>query len=259
MLPPDVRLIVSSADRNLSIYPTPASYVVTFDEPFANVVSMTLVSASIPLVAHQVSTSNNVFRYRFAENHPATEVEIPIGDYASGEDLATTLTGLLNSIIRVNYVARRDGFAFNAASPFELLFDGGDAQTNVVSYAKGSCARILGFGPRNYVSSPAGALSSAFKRDLSHTSTAVIYVDDADVNVSINDSFNRSFAVISRQDDLTVHMHDMHDMHMKKTFDPPMGKMGRIRVRINDVFGCPYDFQNRDHRLEFVLGVAPPR
>ena len=280
-----VRLVVSSGDRNLSTYPTPASYMLTFDEPFVDVVSMTLLSASLPLCAHQVSSSNDTFA--FSSNDRTYTVVIPRGDYEPPETLASVLTDLMNDacgvvgLFTVNYDPRIDGFKFGSGTPFRLLFDGGTvafgpqiqdefgAMTSLgivenlaiagdrgVTYPNSSAARVLGFGPTTYDSSGVGyyVLTSMFRRDVSHTQSAVICIDGADVNVSVNNVFNRSYAIITKQTSLESWL---ADRNVSKTFNPPMGKMAKIRVRVFDIYGNPYDFQNHDHRLEFQLACSP--
>jgi hypothetical protein len=296
-----VRVVVSSADRNLSTYPNPADYLVKFDEPFVDVVSMALVSANVPLVAPDVSLLNN--RLDFAVTLPtpgnSTEVtytkRLPPGDVVNGDALAALVADAMNSAtagdgdfeFRVQYVQRTDGFVIKslAGVQFRLIFFGGTqpygpqsvdefgqltpqglveqvgvAGERSTTYSANCCARLLGFGPFNYASvlnsqDNSQEVKSAFRKDwTSHKDTVVLSIDGADVNVSVNNTLNRSFAVLGprclefelQNQDLAV-----------KNYNPPVGKLAKLRVRLMDLNGNLYDFQNRDHRLVFVLHCMP--
>ena len=52
-------LLVDSADRDRSAYPTPSDYVVSFSAPFQNVVGMEVVDASIPRTMYSIDVINN--------------------------------------------------------------------------------------------------------------------------------------------------------------------------------------------------------
>lgn len=284
-----IRLIVSSADRNLTAYPLPSSYAINFDEPFVDVVSLTLLSASVPLIAYQVSDSNNkVSFFTFADN-TRYDIELPEGNYEPPNALASVLENLMNdacgvpSLFSVTYRETVDGFRFTSDVKFALLFDGGvvaygpqvvdefsittptgvidrleTAGDKTISYPTDSAARVLGFGPKNYVSEKKGldeVVQSAFMRDVSHTQTAIMYIDGADVNVSINNVLNRSYAIIGPKQAALESW--LFDRHVNKNFNPPIGKLGKLRIRILDVFGKPYNFQNQDHRLEFLVSCTP--
>ena len=257
------RLVISSGDRDLSPYPSPSMYTLNFDEPFVDVVSLTLLSASIPLVAYEVSRYNNTMSFSTASE--AFDIIIPVGDYASPQEFASTVADLMNDVIgtegtfTVLHVARSDSYTFSSRVPFSLLFDGSDIENvESIKYPMNTSARILGFGPMNYASQSKGILhviQSEFRRDVSHTQTAIISIDGADVNVSPNQPFNRSYAIIGPAQYLLES--SLPDRVMNKNFNPPMGKLARMRISITDIFGNPYDFQNRDHRLEFLVTCTP--
>lgn len=286
------RVIVTSAARNLSTHPSAADYAVTFDEPFVDVTAVTLLSAHFPLSAYQVSSRNNRVPFRLAADPPDTVrvAELAPGDYeppqALADELAARLTAAVGGLpaFSAAYDARADAYAISSSAPFTLLFDGGLAAygpqlqdsfgevtaqglvevtrvagDRTVSYAPRSAARILGFGPRDYSSTATGAASqpqfhirSEFRRDLTHAQTAVLAIDSADVNSSTAAEFNRSFAVVGRD----VHRWEPA-LHATKGYNPPVGKLSRMRIRVYDVHGAPYDTQNHDHRLEFLLTCAP--
>lgn len=283
------RLVFSSADRNLTTYPTPSDYVITFDEPIADVSSLALVGASLPLVAYQVSPFNR--RIPFATNGAAYVAELPLGDYPDPQALAAAAAAAMDDAcgaperFTASFLPRTDNFTFASDQPFRFVFDGGRipfgpqeldefatvtsqgvvesmaiaGDQSLVSYAPDCAARILGFGPQIYASAlDAGAqhrVTSPYRRDTSHSTSAVLRIDGADVNMSVNPTLNRSFAVFGPK---LVDMEAWtHDRAAVKSFYPPLGKLARLRVRISDLGGRPYDFQNHDHRLEFIVTSTP--
>lgn len=277
-----VRLIVTSADRNMSIDPTPASYTVTFDEPLVDVASMSLVNASVPLVAYQVSPQNS--RLTFRIGGITRTISLPVGDYDPPSKLADQVAASIAlscdqpGIINVTYNETRDAFDFRAGEPFALLFDGGNSMAEAsregaldmgvltpggslgdraARYPANSSARILGFGPFTYASTEllqgVHQLTSPFRRDLSHMTTAILSISGADINVSIDGTLNRSFAVITSNGPYP----SLSERISTKTFNPPVGKLPRLHVEFRDVYGNAYDFQNQDHILEFVVTCSP--
>lgn len=276
-----VRLVISSADRNLTSYPSPSKYVVKFDQPYTDVSSLTLISAQVPLTAYQISDSNNVLTFRLSQE--TFTALIPHGDYEPPPLLAEAIQDAMNKaanlpgLFKVTYVPFRDHFSFSSFSSFHLLFDGGlkpygpqipiefgisrdefgIAGDRSITYPDSSIAKAIGFGPKDYEAQQDAmdyVLNSEFRRDATKK-VAVIYVDGADVNHSLNDAFNRSYVVIGdRQAELA---HWLPDRQVTKSYNPPQGSLAEIRIRINDINGKPYDCQNHDHRLEFLLTTTP--
>jgi hypothetical protein len=256
------RVIVHSAARNLSADPTPACYTITFDEPYTDVTALELICADVPLTAYQVCASNRAMKFRGSDGVTRTATLTP-GDYEPPALLADEVAARMNDaagtpgLYACAYDPRRDSFAFSSAQAFTLLFaspDSGD-----VAYASGSPARILGFGPRDYAAELADQsvyrVLSEFRRDVSHTKTAVICIDTADVNTSAANPFNRSFAIVGPS---ATEIYAWQPKRQAiKTYNPPIGKYARMRVRVLDVFGEPYDTQNHDHRLEFMITSSP--
>lgn len=274
------RLIVTSADRDLSVDPSPSSYSVVFDEPLIDVISLSLVNATVPLVAYQVSACNNSLMFRIGADPTTHTATIPPGDYEPPSRLAEQVALAVETacgqpgVLSVAYVESRDAFVFSAAEPFEIICEevhllqqrGGDAGVLTpggmlgdrrIAYASRTCARILGLGPATYASkenSPGvHVLSSPYRRDLSHTSMVILSITGADINVAVDGTLNRSFAVIGG----TGVFPSLSDRIPTKTYNPPIGKMPQLHLDFRDVFGNAYDFQNQDHILEFVVTCSP--
>ena len=286
-----VRVVVSSSDRNLSNFPSPNAYVIDFDEPFVDVVSLALLSAHFPASAYQIGPGNDrvPFRHALVAAVARFEAVLPHGDFEPPETLAAATAAAMNAACgepgryEVSYDARRDSFVFSSSGAFELLFGGGSAPfgpqivdefasvtsagivetvgvagARTVVYARRSAARPLGFGPNDQASALEGAahvVRAPFRRDPTRAKVAVMYVSGADVNASTGNAVHRSFAVFGpRQSELEAFL---PDRGIAKGFNPPMGKLGRVAIRVCDLDGNPYDCQNHDHRLEFMVTCAP--
>lgn len=93
--------LVDSADRDRSVYPSPANYVVEFTTPFHNVVGFDVVHASIPRTMYNIDVINNKITFYIYED-PATltsyankvTVEISVGEYTI-QTLVVALTNVL--------------------------------------------------------------------------------------------------------------------------------------------------------------------
>ena len=70
------------------------------------------------------------------------------------------------------------------------------------------------------------------------------------VKQSINNVFNKAFGIIP-SDFSNLQIGDVYSI--KKSFSPPMPRIDRLRIRFTDVYGNPYDFQNKEHLLEFAF------
>jgi hypothetical protein len=55
--------LVDSKDRDRSVYPTPSEYVITFSNPFRNVIGLEVIDASIPRTMYSIDSGNNVLYY----------------------------------------------------------------------------------------------------------------------------------------------------------------------------------------------------
>jgi hypothetical protein len=264
-----VRLIVSSADRNVNFDPTPASYTIDFDEPYSDVSMLTLLSANVPLVAYTVNANNDTLT--FGTDNGEYIAKLPHGDTGPiglAEKLGPLMTAESLETFEVAYDVAKDSFviACTSSSEFYLDFNGGEVPygpqyfnekdgtfsgDKSLTYRANSPARLLGFGPRKY-SSTNSTVKSEFRKDFDHTKTALVFIDGADVNQSTKDSTNKCFAVINPKKREYV-----PDLQIFKVFNPPNGKYSRMRIRLTDIYGNPYDTQNYDNVFEFRLTCIP--
>jgi len=91
--------LVDSKDRERATYPTPSDYVVRFSTPFANIVGLEVLEATIPRTMYNVDVANNRIRFciyvtGYALEKTYTTAEVPIGDYS-----ITTLIPAINAVL----------------------------------------------------------------------------------------------------------------------------------------------------------------
>ncbi len=264
-------VVIDSRDRDLHLYPNPARYDVTLDEEIEDVTSVELMCADVPMVSHTVSTRNNVINIASFDGSSTTaSAQIDIGTYTK-EELAVAVEQALNSAVgsvafAVRYHTRLDNYEVYSDRAFTLSF-GTQTSSNVVAYNPRTAARLLGFGPKQYASSPllapppspisvtyVNTLRAPHRCDLETDRYAVLHIEPAYVNYSSvnNTVLNKSFAILPRS---TNAVNLRVDESRMKTFKPPLAKFSKMRVTFYDPQGELYDFHNRDHRLEFRFTV----
>jgi hypothetical protein len=259
-----IRLVVDSRERNMSIFPNPSNYEINLVENIQNVVHLSLITAEFPFDSYTIHKNNSIIH--LAYNDTVYAIELETGNYSETE-LATELTNALNTVVgstdfKVEYIARKDNYTFRCKNPFGLVFRG-EAERNQynnsmdTAYISRTMGRLLGFGINNYMSkqlsSPpdafGNAINSEFKKNFGVDDYIVLRIDAAEVNVSTAESLNRSFAVISKNKTLSVFDEDSYH----KKFKPPLGRLPKLKITLTDFYGNLYDFNNQDHKLEFVL------
>lgn len=248
-------VIVDSRDRDVAIFPNPASYDISIDEELQDVTTLELVGAEVPMVAYLVSSNKNdrfYFSWTGSQVPPQdTQVVIRAGDYSPAE-LASEIQSVMNAAasdagaFRASYVSRTDNFQIRSKQPFSLRFEGG-----------AGISRLLGFAGNASIASVAdvatdplysACVSSTYRRDFESNRYAVLHIEPAYVNYSsCNTTINKSFAIIPRKG---TDMNLCAEHLRSKTFNPPIPKFAKLRISIYDRDGQLYDMQNRDHRLE---------
>ena len=287
--PPNVptrqkRVVVYSRMRDVATFPTPALYDIHFDEDLFNVVAMRLVAADVPFPSYLVARGKEAFAFSLgtvpsdpaSPAIPAVNAKLAAGDYATPQDLADELTTVMNAAAAaagssaafwVDHEARTDSFVvWSTATEFSMLFGGATSSS--------SPARVLGFGvDRDWPSTPyavnpassavpvmprvASFVAAPFRRGPTVPSTAVLSlnVPNSEVLISTNQSADRSFALL-RPDRSTMAIDSSSILLSEKRWTPPLGRLGRLRIKFEDLDGAPYDFQNQDHCLELVFDVV---
>lgn len=234
-----ISVIINSADRNEALYPAPNEYVAELYEEIQDVISVELKFASLPYNPYNITSANDKITI------DGNTYTLKHGKY-NGTDLAFALTHVRPNWI-VSYDEVTQHMQFFSDYPFTINGD--------QAYIKGSVMKTIGLSPATRTAvfdtkANAYVIESLFAIDLSANNTIVMNIDTMNVKVSNNNVFNKAFGV------LLPNLGDMRTADtytVKKNFNPPVARMEKLRIRFLDIYGNPYDFQNKDHILEFQV------
>jgi hypothetical protein len=260
-----VRIVLDSRERNVSLFPNPNAYEINLVHDIHNVSHIRLISSDFPFNTYTINASNN--RLYVAYNDTVTTVVLDIGNYTETE-LATELGNSMNAavgtaIFQVAYVPKKDNFSFKCLHPFGLVFAGRQFVHPMngsmdKAYTDNSIGRVIGFGINNYISSVhvtgdsyVNVIKSEFRKNFNTDDCVVVRIDTLEVNVSTADVLQDSFAIVTKNYDSSVNYYG-NDV-VSHRFTPKLPRLSKLKVRLVDYYGAPYDFQNRDHRLEFEV------
>lgn len=227
------RVVIDSRDRDRTIYPRPNKYEIQLETDIQDVVSGEVIIKDIPLSQYIINIHNNVF---YLDN---VAISLPVGNYD-----AATFVSFLNAAIAprvsVSYNMYTDKYTWTAQnnqSEFEIAFTVTDT------------ALILGFEPGSVNKSSGGVLVSPNCVNFSLDHYCVLRINQFTINNSSNPILQKSTALISKTD-----VDVMRTMQpIKKYFNPLIPRLTKISVSFTDYYGNPYDFHNKDHRLEILL------
>lgn len=263
------RVVVDSRERDLRVYPNPATYEVQLASELRNVVSVRLASADVPFSSLLLGPRHTRLPFLWWGGGVAVQLSAQLlpGNYASGAALAAELARALNEAVAsqaggsgaevlVVHDARADALRVRATAAFELLPLG--AETGRTS----ALARVLGLPhltsvlsattPDPSVPSHPELAIAPFRVNLEPDRYVVLHMTpNADVLSSTQDALHRGFAVIP----ITVNQSSIAQTHtaMEKVWSPPVARVSRLGFKFLDYEGNPYAFENRDHHLELVF------
>lgn len=259
-------VIVDSRDRNIDLFPLPSDYLIELNEELQDITACELVLARIPFMAYIVNEGNNKITVRQAGN--TYDVIIVPGNY-SPEELATCINSALDTVIgtvtgalwKVDFVPVYDKYNIYSSVPFDVLFSFvSDVVTTKIVYPPKSMGKLIGFDRKTYSSILESAsafpltpyvVRAPFRRNFDEHNYIVLDIEGFATNSSVNSVVNKSFGVIpSVSDDINI---KGHNYQIRKNFNPPTPRLAKLRIRFKDINGNLYDFQNHDHRLEFVF------
>lgn len=234
-------VIINSADRKKEAYGTPSDYVAELYEEIQDVISVELKFASLPYNPYNITAANNMISIN------STIYSIKAGQY-EGASLAQALAQL-NPVVgwSVSYDNITKHLVFTANEAFTI--------NGSSTYQKGSALKTLGFKSTSQTAmlNPTSGMyevESVYAIDLEPNNTVIMNIDTMQVKVSNNNIFNKAFGILP-QNLSKIRTADTYTV--KKTFNPPLARLDKMRIRFQDIDGNPYDFQNRDHILEFSV------
>jgi len=268
------RLVIDSRDRNLTLHPTPDKYSLSLDNDVRDVRQIRLIAAELPSrTAYLIDVGRDTVHYRL-DSDPAgaaaREARLERGNYATPGELATEVESAMNataddaSTFAVSHNPRTDRFEVASKFPFVMLCRGEDRPDHggvrmTGTYREGTACRVLGMRNADVRSADDGSggtrphlVRAPFRKDFDGVKGdyTVLRVGGATTNVGVTPGLHDSFAIL-KPDELRA------DTQMLRayvhTYDPPVSRFNRLDVSFHSYDGSAYNFQNRDHRLEFLL------
>lgn len=240
------RIIIDSRDRNTTLNPNQNEYEIVLDDEIEDVTSAEIIAADVPLPAFIVQTKYGVPTI-IHHNGSKTELRIEQGDYTAN-DISTLYANMLQSSpqsYEVIYNRFKDGFVFSSDQPFHIDFE----------QSKG-IHLLLGFKAVTYVSlfnvqTQKHTIQSQYRKNFDISKAIVLHIDQFSLNHSTNNVTNKSYAIIPfAYSKLNI---VNPSLNVKKYFNPPIGRLAKLRIRFYDMFGDPYDFQNQDHYIQIMI------
>jgi hypothetical protein len=259
------RILVDSRDRDPVAFPTPSEYEVRLPDDIENVTSIKLLVADVPFPAHLVGEGDATLALTRAPAG-AVSATLEAGDYASGADLTAALQAALDQaaggpgVFLALHSQRTDTISIRCTDPFAVSAE----------LTSPRLLRVLGFAagrPSASVESPASVgfphvVRAPFRLCLEPERYLVLNLTpSAEVLMSSGQGAHRAFAVLQRRcgagaaGSLAVE----EDAVFERTWSIPLARVAKIGVRFTDYYGRLYDFQNQDHRLEFMVTSVPFR
>lgn len=235
------RLVIDSMNRDTSLYPNPNDYYFVFDDDINDVVSAKLVSIDIQFSTYTINMHFNTLWVTVGAGSE-TAVALTQGIYDE-TGLATMLQNALvtafpSAGFTVNYGSRLDKYTFSANTSFSMNFKG----------KSNSIDQLLGFAKKIY-SSSGDSIIAPFRCNFGYNNYIIMCIDQFDNNKSNSKPLNKSFAVFSKDYNLSVG----DEPNIIKKFSPPLARLAKLHLTFFDRFGNLYDFQNMDHRIELLM------
>jgi hypothetical protein len=230
------KIIIDSRDRNMLVWPTPSKYSIKLDNPLNDIVSIELTDYSIPLERQLINNTNNTFYYSPDNGTTVKTINIGNGNY-DGKSLATELqTKFGSDISSVAYSDTNQRLTINTNNNNFIILSSQSGNNNINN--------ILGFSNTD-TQANSNSIQSNYALNLQGENYIIMMLENAITNISNNQYINRSFAVIRDN----THIQEI----IKKTFNPTLNNFSTFSISFYDYYGALFDFDNKNHRLEFVV------
>jgi hypothetical protein len=93
-----------------------------------------------------------------------------------------------------------------------------------------------------------------FRRDFKAERYVILKITpNSELLTSVSQPINRTFAIIPKGPSGDLNVNDTQTDAYEKRWNPPIDRIGKMNISFTDAYGNPYDFQNQDHRLEFLF------
>ena len=243
------RVVIDSRDRNLVLYPTPDRYVIDLETDIPEVTSAQVIIKEVPVKSiFLIHRYNNYFQVQI-EAGPWVTISIGIGNYDNANALQQAVVSAMAassymSAYQFGTSLNNNALTFNASQeglPVDWTIAFGNNTSDL--------PQILGFLPvANPIPSLFGNIQAPYAPNFAPNRYVILNVDQLTVNNSVNPILHKSTALIS------VNEWQNNTAHpVKKTLNPPIARLAKLIINFTDYYGNHVDFQNQDHRLEFLF------
>lgn len=242
------RIVIDSKDRDQNQYENPNDYTIVLDDDINDVVSAQLVSADVPFTSYMINENFNKLYVTIGGN--TYSIILTFGDYTTST-LASHMESMLNALLAgnfsVSYDSIKDNFRFRSKVVFSLVFQG---VTNPLN-------SLLGFKQQTYTSTVSSeqdafvnVIQSPYRKNTDYNKYIYLVIEQFDLNKGNAKPINKSYAALTEQyTQLSINDRPK----IVKYFSPSIPRLSKLKISFYDRYGNKYDFQNQDHRLEFIF------
>jgi hypothetical protein len=240
------RVIVRSADRDRQLFPQANSYEIALDDDINDVDTVELLSAHLPFTEYVVRPGRRAFKVN------GERVAIAVGDYGrDGAALAAAVQGAVRASspsladATVAHDLRTDGFVLACSgTTLQLSFEDPESMHALLGFHEGGS-----YGPAEVIASP-------LRRTTGAGDEMIVTIDQFELNHCASSTSHRCFASFTREPPTYS---NPRDACIKKYFNPPLARLGKLRITLQNAAGQPYDTQGQDHRLELLFVSSKTR
>ena len=267
-------VVIDSRSRDTQKYPKQNNYSINLLHNITEVVEIMLLKTDIPFSQYKINDRNNSLR--FVWDDTTYDILIRRGDYHASPPevfLATELQAKMNKAIgastsnpkiNVSYDSLEDKIVFKneASSPkpsFEIITGSNN------EYLENSIGKTLGFKPNTYIMNSSGTQTKEgddvsyyiippyvhnFEKENYILLNLKVGGQKADIIKSADDTIQDSFALIDNNDSEKGRS---EIKYIGKIFPNTINTLNRLEFEFKNYDGTLYDFNNKDHKLEFLI------
>jgi hypothetical protein len=263
-------IVVNSRDRNYLTHPNSNDFRYTMRRPLTNILSIELMSGSIPSYLYNINVGWNTFS--FSEGGINSLIKLTPGYYQVSEFI-NELQKQLNAIpakqntytVTINPLTNILTISSTNVAPFSLLFYSGSPtdhiDLNTLSILSiNTPATILGFGINDYTSNSSGQLKALLPLDLNTMITRIYLHIQADgKNVSRMelgsgrpDCFHIFYIPPGSGDYYLLNKETDHSLF--ESSPAPISRIRSLDISLRDEFNRPIDLNYK--QLNLVLEIT---
>lgn len=256
--------IVSSRDRDLSIFPNAYEFQIKFNEPIRNIRNIKLMNFTANLERrYLIHSYNNSFNFIY--NGTTYNVTLDEGDYDlvtlnntlnsklitafdSSVNSHATIPGSITISSEINEINEKLVITYNDTSNLDATITFPTTNAN-----KDSLAYIFGFTPNtNYTLPDGGTLTSPYRVNYIKSSVAYLTLNDFDnfKNSTSNQQYQRRFGIINIDKDYNKYR---SGIPITKFFKSTYDFLDRITISLIDNYGNPYNLQDGEIILSILV------